>query len=101
MRVEINRNAINQALSELDRRLSDVGYLIENSAKEACPVDSGILRASIGNELDTNEHKVTIGTNVEYAVAVHEGHGAYQGKPFLKDAAYNNLGRAQAILGGR
>lgn len=98
--VTVNGTAMDTVLEELDFRLERVGQFVENTAKENCPVDSGILRASISHT-DPVNHATKIGTNVEYAVPVHEGHGSYAGKPFLKDAAYNHISEIKNILGGR
>lgn len=100
--VIINGLAIQTVLEELDGRIETVGQFIENKAKENMEGHnkSGILRASI-NHTDPVEHKVVIGTNVEYAIPFHEGHGAWHGHPFLKDAAYNHISEIKNILGGR
>lgn len=98
--VTINDLAMETVLQELDSRLERVGQFVENTAKENCPVDSGILRASISHT-DPVNHTTKIGTNIEYAVPVHEGHGKFTGKPFLKDAAYNHISEIKNILGGR
>lgn len=123
--VSVNGLAMETVLRELDSRLERVGQFVENTAKENCPADSGILRASISHVTDgvtggswyklnsskdglepttlptVSKHAVSIGTSVEYAIPVHEGHGSYAGKPFLKDAAYNHIAEIKNILGGR
>lgn len=98
IRVEINSNVIGDIETILAQRFERVGQYVENTAKESCPVDSGILRGSINHAADKNG--TVIGTNVEYAIAVHEGHGSYIGKAFLKNAVYNNLSAIENILGG-
>ena len=98
IRVDINTNVIPELEAILAQRFERVGQYIENAAKEGCPVDSGILRASIHHEADKDG--TVIGTNVEYAIPAHEGHGRYSGKPFLKDAVYGNMSAIQNILGG-
>ena len=50
---------------------------IENAAKETCPVDDGVLRASITHYVTELLMAGIIGTNVEYAPYVHEGTGLY------------------------
>ena len=51
----------------------------ETAAKQKCPVDEGILRASISHEIDVSPSKIIgrIGTNIEYAPYVHQGTGIY------------------------
>lgn len=98
MRVTINTNVMSEIEAILAQRFERVGQYVENTAKEKCPVKHGILRASIYHEADKDG--AVIGTNVEYAIPVHEGHGKFTGKPFLKDAAYNNMSSIQNILGG-
>lgn len=98
MRVTINTNVMSEIEAILAQRFERVGQYVENTAKENCPVKHGILRASIYHE--ANKDGTVIGTNVEYAIPVHEGHGKFTGKPFLKDATYNNMSSIQNILGG-
>lgn len=100
VQVTINNLAFNEVLEILDSRIERVGQYVENTAKENCPVDKGILRASISHT-DPVNHATKIGTNVEYAIPLHEGHGKFTGKPFLKDAAYNHIAEIKNILGGR
>ena len=100
-------------------KIEDACQLIENEAKELCPVDDGTLKASISHKVVQKDDKLTgvIGTNVEYAPYVHEGTGIYavngkgrkdvpwvfkdtngkiwvtkgqKPKPFLKDAILKN-----------
>lgn len=68
-------------LNNLDRVL-DVGevleeacLLVENTAKQYCPVDSGQLRNSITHQVTGNIGY--IGTNVEYAPYVEFGTGIW------------------------
>lgn len=98
IRVNINTNVIADIETELEGRFEGVGQFGENKAKEGCPVEHNILRPSITHEADKNG--TVVGTPVDYAIPVHEGHGSYQGKPFLKDAIYNHLTEIQNILGG-
>ena len=51
--------------TDLKEALNESCLLVENTAKENCPVDSGQLRNSIISNVsgDTGE----VGTNVEYA----------------------------------
>src|SRR5262245_34610076 len=52
------------------------GLRVESQAKRLCPVDTGRLRSSITTELVRSAGGVPIvrvGTNVDYAQAVHDG----------------------------
>lgn len=88
-------------LDELDHRLERVGQVVENNAKNNMEGHnkSGILRASI-QHADPVNHKMLIGTDVEYAAAFHQGHGTWQGHPFLRDAVFNHITEIKNVLGG-
>jgi phage gpG-like protein len=81
------------------RDLSRRGVRVESRAKQLCPVGTpestgkkgyrgGRLRQSITWELgvDAEGLFVDVGTNVEYALFVHDGTRYMQGRPFLTDA---------------
>ena len=54
--------------------------VIENKAKELCPVDDGMLRASITHKVQESSVGTitgTVGTGVEYAPYVHQGTGLF------------------------
>lgn len=83
---------------------------VKEDARRRCPVDTGRLQKSITDEIrrDAVGLVARVGTNVEYARAVHDGTGIYgpkgapiarvskkgktyfvqgqKGQPFLKDA---------------
>lgn len=91
--------------------LTETAFDIEVGAKRGCPVDTGRLRASITTKPGRRE--VIIGTDVEYAEAVHEGTAARvsrsrkgrggivgriiparRGRPFLATAFDDTLNKA-------
>lgn len=83
--------------------LEEIGLTAERFAKAETPVDTGRLRNSITHVLDMDEEAVYIGTNVEYAVYVHEpvrmrNGKTRQGVPFLRDAATQHVDRYRSIL---
>ncbi len=100
IRVRINANAISEIESILERRFERVGQFVENKAKENMQGHnrSGILSASISH--DVSDLTTTVGTNVEYAIPFHEGHGSFSGVPFLRDAVYGNISEINNLLGG-
>lgn len=88
--------------SALEAALEEIGLVAEGYAKKLCPVDTGRLRNSITHAL-MGDDAVAIGTNVEYAVYVHEpvrmrNGKTRQGVPFLRDAATQHVDRYRSIL---
>ena len=71
---------VNTAKSELrDRKrqaLNAAGLTISGTAKTLTPVETGRLRSSITHAI-ISDSRVDVGTNVEYAVYVHEILDAY------------------------
>ena len=72
-------NATVQMILEEQKKMEKACLCIERDAKKNCPVDMGILRASITHEvhLESGDIVGTIGTNEEYAPYVHQGTGIY------------------------
>ncbi|MDF1498521.1 MAG: HK97 gp10 family phage protein [Patescibacteria group bacterium] len=55
--------------------------MVETESKRRTPVDTGLLRSSIGGVQgfkSIGERSGKIGTNVKYALAVHEGSGRHR-----------------------
>lgn len=73
----------------VERELSNTANNIEESAKKITPVDTGRLRASI--TADVRGLEANIGTDVEYARYVHDGTYKMEARPFLYEAADNEL----------
>lgn len=78
--------------------LEEIGIDAERTAAENAPVDTGRLSASITHAIEPSEKAVYIGTNVSYALPVHEGVHGRPGNPFLRRAATDNTDRFRAIL---
>jgi len=62
--------------------LDTIGMFLEGEARDELEnsprrVDTGRLKGSIGHQVDQEKQEMHIGTNVEYAVYVHEGTGKY------------------------
>lgn len=72
-------NASNEILNRLAMGMELACMIPEKKAKELCPVDEGLLRAKIDHEVLVDGEKIIgrIGTNVEYAIYVHQGTGLY------------------------
>lgn len=60
---------------DIEQALNKACLVVENEAKEQCPVDKGQLRNSITHEIDNNDGYV--GTNLEYAPYVEFGTGLF------------------------
>lgn len=73
------KNATIQIIDKCASNLDKACLVVAGSAKKNCPVDEGILRASITSEVKRGHTEITgcIGSNVEYAPYVHEGTGIY------------------------
>lgn len=68
---------INNLPQAITAALEESCQMIENTAKRNCPVDDGILQASITHQIDKEKQEGVIGTEEEYGVYVHEGTGMY------------------------
>ena len=101
----------------LEKALEKACLIVENSAKQNCPVDDGQLRQSITHTVEGT--RAEVGTSVEYAPYVEVGTGIYStegngrqtpwsyqdaegewhttkgmnAQPFLKPALEENKGR--------
>jgi HK97 gp10 family phage protein len=67
---------------------------VESAAKARCPVDTGRLRSSITWRIESEHDGVVgiVGTNVEYAIYVHQGTRRMAGRPFLLEGLKQVLG---------
>lgn len=72
-------NATNQMIQDMEQKMEKACLVIENQAKQNCPVDQGFLRASITSETEVAAEEIVgrIGSNLEYAPYVHNGTGIY------------------------
>lgn len=61
--------------------------LVETTAKQLAPVDTGRLRASIHSEFSNNGLGGTVSTNVSYAQAQELGTRFHRAQPFMYPAA--------------
>ena len=77
-------NLIDNVLpAAIETGLDKAGYIVENSAKQKCGVDTGTLRRSITH--DVEKDTCFIRSNVEYAPYHHNNN------PFLEDALQENF----------
>jgi phage gpG-like protein len=86
--------------------LNNIGFTVEDKAKQLCPVDTGRLRASIQHRILPEELAVVIGTNVPYAKYVefmypvsapHPGRETGQ-MPFLRPALFQSRDQINKMI---
>lgn len=87
----------------LDTALEAIGIHIEGEAKEELEntprrIDTGNLRDSINYKVDKNEKCVYIGSNVQYALYVHEGTVRMAPNRFLTNAVDRNKDQINQYL---
>ena len=88
-RVVLNKREVYKLLAspngDTARYLVRKAYQVQNKARVNCPVDSGNLRGSITHEIaqDGGGLSARVGTNVPYAIYVHEGTGIYAGRGYI------------------
>jgi len=82
-----------QMENNITKALVSIGLHAQRRVSEETPVDTGRLRSSINYRVDQADKKVVVGTNVSYALAVHEPgiKRKYKGKPFIRNGIMNNL----------
>ncbi len=84
---------LNLASGPTGKYLASLAVKVETGAKQRCPVDTGRLRSSITWRIEPVKPLTAIvGTNVEYAVFVHEDTRHMSGRPFLTDALTSVVG---------
>lgn len=57
--------------------LKGIGFTVEGNVKRETPVKGGHLRRSITSEVQEGQGRVIVGTNLDYALPVHEGSKAH------------------------
>lgn len=76
VRVEVSTAVAKEvALRHLGPLVIDTTRRVANRAKILCPVDTGNLRASITQKISLTDKEIVgrVGTNVKYALFVHDG----------------------------
>lgn len=92
VRIRVDRGVLANVFSRLDgpigRDIARRALRVESRAKVLAPVDTGRLRSSIRWDMQRRPAGIvaTVGTDVEYALPVHEGARGRAGRPFLRDA---------------
>ena len=92
---------LNASKEAIARALEEVGIHLEGEAADELEnsprrVDTGRLKGSIIHMVDGNT--VTVGTNVEYAIYVHEGTRKMAPNRFLKNAFDRNYDQVKQYI---
>lgn len=71
--------AKNKMIGDMLNNVTKACLLVVGEAKERCPVDEGLLRASITYQVEKNSNEIVgyIGSNLDYAPYVEYGTGIY------------------------
>lgn len=99
-KVIVTNNRVKETLELLQTKknkiLEEWGLIAEAYASEACPYDTGRLRASISHDHDDNA--MMVGTNVEYAPYVELGTRNMDAQPYLRPAIENHINEYKSIV---
>ena len=87
----------NELLQKMFSNMEQACIFVQGEAMENCPVDMGILRASIHHETIITPTSIigTVGSNLEYAPYVHQGTGIYA----VDENGKKHRGAMRCILG--
>ena len=98
----ISKNNSDKVFKETERKLNQVltraALLVERTAKQLVPVDTGTLKRSITHEIDTNKKIARVGSNVEYAAHVELGTSKRTARPYLVPALMKNRKAIKALV---
>ena len=83
---------------ELGKAVTELVLIVEAKAKELCPVDTGLLRASI-TPVIASWAEAYVGTNTHYAPYVEFGTKRTQAQPFLEPAFLEGQKQASKVFG--
>lgn len=78
--------------------VAEIALNIERGAKQACPVDTGRLRSSIGVDFEEGGLAASVGSNVEYAEHVEYGTSRMAAQPYLTPAKESEVSKAPATV---
>ncbi|BDR64424.1 HK97-gp10 family putative phage morphogenesis protein [Clostridium tetani] len=76
------KQVLNKAMGD---SLNELGIMATTNTQAITPVDTGKLRRSITYKTDSQNLKVYIGTNIQYAINVHEGTSKQKANPFISN----------------
>ena len=77
-----------------------LGMYLVGKCRLITPVDTGRLKGSLDFKVIKEGDKtiLIIGTNVEYAIFVHEGTRRMRPRRYIKDATFASLGEIKTIF---
>lgn len=83
-----DKEVFDKIKAELGPKIAQACVMVQDSAKQNCPVDTGRLQGSILYEVEGTEG--IVGSNVEYAPFVEAGTSRMSGRHFLENAGNQN-----------
>ena len=81
------------------RAVRTTAALIEGSAKQAAPVDTGNLRNSIGTDLSPDRLSAEIGPTADYGGYVEDGTSRMSPQPYMGPAFDQHAPDLERVLG--
>ena len=102
----ISANHLDKLVPQLDKAVLKAATIIAHYCADDCAdelenaprrVDTGRLKNSIKGEVEGND-TVVVGTNVEYAIYVHEGTRKMLPNRFLRNGIVNNKDEYKEVL---
>jgi HK97 gp10 family phage protein len=94
---KIDINMLNTAIdTAIHNSLDKSIKLINDVARNECPVDTGSLRDSLVSSIDSKT-SASIKSESEYSLYVHEGTSRQPSQPFLREAFIKNLDNIKNI----
>ena len=92
---------LNKLDIDLANRVDEAGNVVEEKAKESCPVATGALRDSIKAVVGENRLKVKIGSSLPYATYVEYGTRNTPAQPFLRKGRAKSVTFIRRIFKGK
>lgn len=93
-----DKEVLAQIDSLIEQKLKEACVLVQDTAKQNCPVDTGRLQGSITYAVEGKEGAV--GSNVEYAPYVEGGTYKMAARHFLQNAGDSNRQRIINLFKG-
>lgn len=93
---EWQEKVLEMTFAEVER----MALRIERDAKLLVPVDTGVLRHSIGTEINNNPFSISteVGTDIEYSEAVEFGTYKQSPQPYLIPSFDRNVGTLEKTI---
>ena len=99
MRIEMHDTEFKEALNlKLIKCLEESGQVVQDEAKNNCPVKTGALMDSIEASVDTSELKAIVGSELEYALIIELGSRKQAPQPYLRQALSSKITQIEQIF---